>query len=221
MSKDHFNIDADLFLRVRRAQGAEEVRYYLIGVLIEPHPEKGAWLVATDGRAMLVGRDETAIVPRAAVIALTMPETPPPNFAACDSVTCAMSAPSYVGARLTFDVEPEARAVASIGFTGFTQTPICRPVVHDLGCADRFPGWRKVWREPKAQDKRRGHQGYGMSPALLHRISGGDAVSLETVGDGYAMRVIFDGGVPMAGLMMGSDLSALVTSREVVDGVSA
>lgn len=218
MTKDHFDIDADLFLRVRRAQGVEEVRYYLTGVLIEPHPEKGAWLVATDGRAMLVGRDKTAIAPRAAVIALTMPETPPPDFAACGFETCAMSAPSYVGARLTFDVAPEAHAVAPIGFT---QTTICRPVVHDLGCADRFPGWRKVWREPKAQDKRRGHQGYGMSPALLHRISGGDNVALEPVGDGYAMRVIFDGGVPMAGLMMGSDLAAMVTSREVVDGVFA
>lgn len=218
MNKDHFDIDADLFLRVRRAQGIEEVRYYLTGVLIEPHPEKGAWLVATDGRAMLVGRDETAIVPRAAAIALTMPETPPPNFAACDFETCAMSAPSYVGARLTFDAEPKAHAVASIGFT---QTTICRPVVHDLGCADRFPGWRKAWREPKAQDKRRWHQGYGLSPGLLHRISGGDAVSLETIGDGYAMRVIFNRGVPLAGLMAACDLAALVTSREVADGVPA
>ena len=213
---DHFDIDADLFLRVRRAVGREETRYYLTGVLIEPHPDKGAWLVATDGRVLLVGRDETAIAPRAAVIELTMPEAELPDFSACyPDECCAMSAPNYVGARLTFDVAPEAYAVAAISHQRHV---ICHPVALDLGCADEFPNWRRAWGGPKAQEKRRGHQGFGLSPSLLRRISGDDTVALDPIGDGYAMRVIFDGGVPLAGLIMACDLLALITSREVVEG---
>lgn len=40
-----YNLDADLFIRVRRAVGAEETRYYLTGVHVESAPGGGALMV--------------------------------------------------------------------------------------------------------------------------------------------------------------------------------
>lgn len=45
----------------------EETRYYLNGVFIEPHPETGALLVATDGYHLGVIHDETAECDKAAI----------------------------------------------------------------------------------------------------------------------------------------------------------
>lgn len=64
-------VSADLFRRVQLARSKEEMRYYLNGVLIEPCPEGGALLVATDGRRMLAFRDPDAHVTESAVVSLT------------------------------------------------------------------------------------------------------------------------------------------------------
>lgn len=50
-------VDANLFRIVSKVQSTEETRYYLNGVHIEPHPEQGAILVATDGHRMIVAHD--------------------------------------------------------------------------------------------------------------------------------------------------------------------
>ncbi len=41
--------------------GTEEVRYYLTGIYIEPHPVCGVILVATDGRRMAIVHDKDAL----------------------------------------------------------------------------------------------------------------------------------------------------------------
>lgn len=51
-------VDANLFRLVWTTVSREETRYYLNGVSIEPHPDKGALLVATDGHRLLVAYDE-------------------------------------------------------------------------------------------------------------------------------------------------------------------
>jgi len=61
-------VSANLFRIVSKVQSTEETRYYLNGVHIEPHPDAGVILVATDGYRMIVAHDplgcadETAIV---------------------------------------------------------------------------------------------------------------------------------------------------------------
>lgn len=54
-----FDVDANAFRLVALFQGTDETRYYLQGVYIEPHHEKGVFLVSTDGHRMLVAHDET------------------------------------------------------------------------------------------------------------------------------------------------------------------
>jgi DNA polymerase III sliding clamp (beta) subunit (PCNA family) len=51
-------VNADLFRIVYSCVSTEETRYYLNGVHVEPHPVKGAILVATDGHRMLIAHDK-------------------------------------------------------------------------------------------------------------------------------------------------------------------
>lgn len=50
-------LDADLFLRAYSAVSTEETRYYLNGVHIEPAPDGGVLMIATDGHRLLCIRD--------------------------------------------------------------------------------------------------------------------------------------------------------------------
>lgn len=213
---DGFDLDADLFLRVRRAQGIEEIRYYLHGVLIEPIEGGGAWIVATDGRVMLVARDDAATAPRRALIGLVMPEVPTPDPSQCDEDCCALMPASHQGARLRFCVEREASSVAQ-----FVRRHIAyqEAIASDLGCEDKYPAWRKVWASPTAMEPRRGHRAWGLNPALLDRITGGEIVSLRNLGEGAAMQMLFNGNEAITGLFMPCDLSGTNGSEDLIEQI--
>lgn len=53
------NVSARLLRAVALAQSTEETRYYLCGVHVEPRPDGGVILVATDGKVMTVAHDPT------------------------------------------------------------------------------------------------------------------------------------------------------------------
>ncbi|SDG35123.1 hypothetical protein [Pelagibacterium luteolum] len=57
-----FDVDATLFAAAALFQSTEETRYYLNGVHIEPHPDGGVFLVATDGHRMLVCHDKSGTI---------------------------------------------------------------------------------------------------------------------------------------------------------------
>jgi len=48
-----------------------DIRYYLAGIYVEPHPDGGAILVATDGHMMAVIRDADAVCTEPAVLKLS------------------------------------------------------------------------------------------------------------------------------------------------------
>ena len=198
-----YNLDADLFMRVRRAVGAEEVRYYLTGVHVEPAPGGGALMVATEGRAMLVARDPQGFAPAPAIVRLTMPESSPPDPSCCDDGCCALMADSYVGVRMAFDMPDEGPAIAAM-MRG--THPWKHAIVERV--KGRFPDWRKVWSAgAKPITPRRGHQAFGINPDLLARITAGDRIVLRPLHGGAANQVIFDGIGEMAGVIMACALS--------------
>lgn len=61
-------VSADLFRRAMSCVSTEETRYYLNGVHIEPHPEKGAVLVSTDGHRLICLHDPKAIIENRAIV---------------------------------------------------------------------------------------------------------------------------------------------------------
>ena len=211
-----YNLDADLFMRVRRAVGAEEVRYYLTGVYVEPAPGGGALLVATDGRAMLVARDPQGFAPAPAIVRLTMPEASPPDPSCCDDGCCALIADSYVGVRMTFDLPDEGPSSAAM-MRG--THPWKHAIVERV--EGKFPNWRKVWSDGAAQvTPRRGHQAFFIDSDLLARITAGDHIVLRHLHGGTVQQVIFDGIGEMAGLIMPCDLTRIEGSAEFADSLA-
>jgi len=68
-----FILPAGMALHMQRAVAGRGQRAQLSGVHVEPIPDGGAFLVATDGLAMLIHRAPTAFAARAATIRLTEP----------------------------------------------------------------------------------------------------------------------------------------------------
>jgi hypothetical protein len=196
-----FDIDADLFLRVRRATDVSSTRYCITGVLVDPVSDGGAWLVATDGQALVVARDHSATAPRRAVISLTMPEVPPPDAADCDYEGCCMIPSDFMHCRIIFDPEPGGRAVAEFRRADHGWK---HAIAADLDCADRFPDWRKVWRGRTPAEMPKRHVGYGISAGLLNRIFPGDFLSIRSLGDGLPSTVSIAGQPAIAALVMPS-----------------
>lgn len=61
---------ASNFVAASIVSSTEETRYYLCGVYIQPHPVKGAILVATDGQRLVAVHDEEATCNKPAIISL-------------------------------------------------------------------------------------------------------------------------------------------------------
>ncbi|WP_431299416.1 hypothetical protein [Tabrizicola sp. BL-A-41-H6] len=61
-------LSTSCLLAAAQCISTDETRYYLAGVSVQKHPEKGAMLVATDGHRMIVVHDQYAIVPERPMI---------------------------------------------------------------------------------------------------------------------------------------------------------
>ena len=59
MATNTATFDAAIMRWVSPARARGDIRYYLDGILVEPHKDKGVYLVATNGRCMIVAYDET------------------------------------------------------------------------------------------------------------------------------------------------------------------
>lgn len=62
--------NANLFRLAFSAASSEETRYYLKGVYVEPHPQGGVTLTATDGHRLICIRDESGKADESAIINL-------------------------------------------------------------------------------------------------------------------------------------------------------
>lgn len=211
-----YNLDADLFMRVRRAVGAEDTRYYLTGVYVEPATGGGALMVATDGSAMLVARDPQGFAPAPAIVRLTMPESSTPDPSCSDDGCCALIADSYVGVRMAFDLPDEGPAIAAMMRRAH---PWKHAIVERV--KGKFPDWRKAWSDGATHvTPRRGHQAFGINPDLLARITAGDHIVLRPLHGGPVQQVIFDGIGGMAGVIMPCYLARIEGSAEFADSLA-
>ena len=60
--------NAQLLAAVSPCISKEETRYYLTGIYFEPHPNGGAYAVATDGHALACAHDPDGVAPEGGVI---------------------------------------------------------------------------------------------------------------------------------------------------------
>ena len=75
------------------------------------------------------------------------------------------------------------------------------------------------WTTARALGPQKTHQAWGLNPALINRLAGGDYVSLRNLGEGQAMQMLFDGFGSIAGLVMPCDLSGTKASEELIQQI--
>ena len=199
-----FDVDAELFMMVRRAVGSEETRYYLQGVFIEPDPRGGAWLVATDGIIMMVARDASAVAPKPAIIKLQLLEVP-------DEPDCECGAPvgghDFTRKRLVFDLPEEGYAPAILVTPGLWRQSI--GVIDPAPDAVKYPAWRKVWGDQyQCQPKHDagGDAAKDVSVSVFHggrldRLIGGEAFQIIIPADHGPAVVLLNERANVAGLI--------------------
>ncbi|MCA0202979.1 MAG: hypothetical protein LCH92_01445 [Proteobacteria bacterium] len=203
MSLDQiFDVDAPLFMAVRRAVGDELGRIALTGVLIEPIPEGGAWLVATDGITMLVGKDQTAVAPYPAVVDLRLLKASPD----CDDDTRDGPARDWEGLRLRFAVTEEGSVATAKSATTYRwQEPV--GVVSDLCPVERFVPWRQVWADPQSLVGRadpilaRKSDSFGYRCDMIAKMAGDLGFRLITEVEGGPSVALFDNMPNLVGLI--------------------
>ncbi|MBN8294958.1 hypothetical protein JI664_23505 [Rhodobacter sp. NTK016B] len=199
-----YSVDAELFMHVRRAAGSDDSRYYLQGVFIEPIPEGGAWLVATDGFIMLVARDATAHAPAPALVSLSLLEVQD-EFCECgDHITAAQR--DFTRGRLLF----EDPGVDISAVTLRNEWAAYRETIGVVECPappEKYPPWRRVWGDPSADGTKQVKIGpetdsYGFDPALLSRLAGARAFRLITETDSGPSVVLFHDKPELVGLIV-------------------
>ena len=68
MTKPTFIVDANLIAAAAIFKAKADVRSYLEGIRIEPHPDKGIFVIGTDGHRMLIAHDEYGTADQAITI---------------------------------------------------------------------------------------------------------------------------------------------------------
>jgi DNA polymerase III beta subunit, central domain len=64
------DVNMNYFRAAAECQSTEETRYYLNGVYISPHPEKGVLLTATDGHRLITLHDEAGKCAKAKIVSI-------------------------------------------------------------------------------------------------------------------------------------------------------
>lgn len=171
---DDFNIDGELFIDVRRAAAEDDPRYYLDGVLIEPHPDKGAFLVATNGRAMLVAHDKKATAPRSAVIKLELTEIP--DEPELDEWGDPLPRAGFEGSRLRFSLGQGKDFIACFSHSWNAQWR--RGLITEVTPASAYPDWRTPLKDETPASASDRPLANAFDPALLQRIANGRPVQM-------------------------------------------
>ena len=197
---DEFDLDAGLFLHVRRACSAQAVRIYLDAVLIEPHPEGGCMVVATDGHVLLAAHDAQTTAPRAALVKLEMCEWPEED--AVDEWGDPLEQPSADGARLKFTLDGDAPAVATISQKWCHDWR--RGVIEEVCEASKYPDWREaVSGKVAAKAAKAPFNSHALNPDILARVVAGRAVRIAPPDHpGAPSRLHFHDRPEMCGLIM-------------------
>ena len=131
-------VNAELFRLAYGAVSKEETRYYLNGVYVEPHPERGALIVATDGHRMVCIHDPDAACDESAIVQL-----PPYARTMCPSKKSGLGIDKRV---LDVDVKAKTATIYNekMDGKGVVSKTVALVTAHGVVIDGTFPDWRKV-----------------------------------------------------------------------------
>lgn len=201
-------VSANLFRIAYLAVSKEETRYYLNGVFIEPHHERGATLTATDGHVLVSIYDAEAVCDTPVIVKLSKEA-----LAACKPDKSLVTQ-RYV----TIDVAAKSACVESGTFNG-TRYERVNPIAFspDALIDGSFPAWRTVVKTSTTRDPEQdakgpygapAHVGYdpaylGVFNAIARELSKKDAtLCLTEINRGGAALITFPAAEHAFGLLM-------------------
>ncbi|MBC7154586.1 MAG: hypothetical protein H5U19_08250 [Rhodobacteraceae bacterium] len=212
-----FDLDANLFMAVRRAVADDESsRIRLLGVLVEPRESGGAFLVATDGRVMLVGLDQSATATRPTILRLKMPQRE------LDEWGDEIEFTPWDRSRLHMEIDGQ-NAPSVAHFHNPSSRGYFHALVEEIEDAKHYPDWRAVMTgKVKVKQVQKPYNDFGINARILSRVQGTEpALHLEQPSeDGAPWRIGFERGdltgVIMPRLMETMDNLALTTIHQDV-----
>jgi hypothetical protein len=188
-------VTADKLIKVAHFRNREETRYYLCGVLVEPH-EDGALLVATDGHILVTWLDREGKCDRPTIVAVPryLSDLCRPDKSAGPLFGESTRMVSVSGTTATvFDVEaakkdepPKTHVIGTVANAAVDGT---------------FPDWRRV-----AQERPESSGPVGFDPSLLARFSRvlarNEKMTLRLTGETTPARVVWSREPDFFGLVM-------------------
>lgn len=191
IARTGIDISARMFYAALVCVSTEEKRYYLKGVHVEPHPEKGAVLVATDGHRMVVLHDEAGYAGRKAII---------PADKELIAVLARVTKPADDDARLRVDKD----GIVSIEAASY------RAAKNTL-IDGTFPDWADVIRPVLAAFRRKEVAWASFNPRYLAdfgkvadrlAINRDSAIRVAAPDPGSAALILFEGDRSVFGVLM-------------------
>ena len=179
-----FQFRADQFRAASLMISKEETWYYLNGVLIEPDPAGGIFLVATDGHRLVVIHDPNGYAERPAILK-------------CDWKSPALKTKrGELGRRVyldgndatIYDLEPGEPADADASAAG---VPIDRMLFREID--GKFPEWRRVVPIDPKPDPEKANGVLTFTAGLLNEITASARILL---GNGVVIMELFQGNTP-------------------------
>lgn len=207
MTKATFN--PALFWAVAQFASTEEVRYYLNGVAVQAHPEKGVLLIATDGHRMVTAHDPEGYTPQDIIVSVHTGYNT--AMQAKNGLVKAAKLKPPVGdsARAIMTVDIEADSV-SITVAGETVFAACKVLVDGT-----FPDWQRIRPRGPFDGACTGFSAKYLGE--FHKVAGLDIGSLEkgfvgngskrgifinTMDAGSPAEILFGDSLPFYGVLM-------------------
>ncbi|MCB1401274.1 MAG: hypothetical protein KDJ82_16270 [Rhodobacteraceae bacterium] len=192
----HFDLSAERLFRAMTIT-TQSARACLAGALVEPIEDGGAWIVATNGSAMLIQRDRKAVAPRPIVLRITAPEPPEPD----PDDAFEIGGWHWCGSHIRIRDTPEPQAAPVLW--GGHETPGTHVIVEEVTQADRYPDWRAaIAAKAKGGEAIRVGCTAFTTSLLLPLIEGRHQFRLHAARPGHAISVTWPDDPDALGVIM-------------------
>lgn len=171
----HFDLSAEMLLRAQSVVSSEmESRIYLTGAFIEPVPDNGALIIATDGRIMLIQHDKDAVAPEKITLKIGFCGPPNTNQDTCEECGGDMGGYDFSRARAIIPLAVKDHPQAAPTYWVGMPNPFIYMLAESIPAPEKGLDWRKIIGakyKPTKFQKDRNHTNLFIDPALLQRLA--------------------------------------------------
>lgn len=171
----YFDLSAEMLLRAQSVAASEmQGRMHLTGVFIEPVPDNGALIIATDGHIMLIQHDETATAPENITLKVGFSGPRNTDQDTCEECGSDMGGYDFSSARVIIPLAVKDHPQAAPTYWAHTPNPYTYMLAESIPAPEKGFDWRNAIGaeyKPTKFQKDRNMTNMFTDPALLHRLA--------------------------------------------------